>query len=210
MPRSGQLARPLARRRLSRVPKSTLQRRRLTSTSSDTTAAPSTCAAAAAQEVHRLFDEDIREQPPRLLRAFLEVQQLRGHELLAPDDATQATAGLHPLMVPLTRGVSEHGVDVVQGILRMPPNVVMGGDFKWALVEAPLVGDPGRCALCSLPALSCSAPLAQRAELTRGTLAAAARCTTTTCSRRTQRCTPTASPPRLTRPPARWRRISPP
>lgn len=122
-------------------------RRRL---SSDAVAAPaarglSSCsAAAAAADVARLFKEEIRAPTPRLLRAFLEVQQLRGLTALAPDDSSTATAGLHPLIVPLARGVGSDGEEIVQGVMRMPPSVAMGGDFCWPLVEASVQGT--RCA----------------------------------------------------------------
>eukprot|EP01045_Picozoa_sp_COSAG04_P014248 COSAG04_NODE_1055_length_8548_cov_3.532970_5_plen_256_part_00 len=68
------------------------------------------------------------------------MQQLHGHELLAPDDASATTAALHPLLVPLTHCRESAAV---QGLLRMPPSVALGGDFRWALVEAPLAGGGG-------------------------------------------------------------------
>ena len=99
--------------------------------------APQQCAAAHAAEVGRLFRQELDDAPPPLLQAFLQVQQLHGHELLAPDDASVITAGLHPLLVPLTHCRESAAV---QGLLRMPPSVALGGDFRWALVEAPLAG----------------------------------------------------------------------
>ena len=76
-------------------------------------------AAAAATEVARFFEQVLREEPPRLLQAYLEVQQLRSHDILAPDDASLVTAGLHPLLVPLTRGVGIDGREVIHGLMRM-------------------------------------------------------------------------------------------
>jgi hypothetical protein len=102
--------------------------------------ASSCSAAGAAAEVARLFEDEIRDPVPRLLQAFVEVQQLRGFTPLAPDDASAATAGLHPLIVPLVHGVGADGEEIVQGVMRMPPSVTMGGDFCWPLVEGSLQG----------------------------------------------------------------------
>ena len=92
-------------------------------------------AAAAATEVARFFEQVLREEPPRLLQAYLEVQQLRSHDILAPDDASLVTAGLHPLLVPLTRGVGIDGREVIRGLMRMP---MADTSCRWPLVEAAL------------------------------------------------------------------------
>lgn len=132
----------------------TAHRRRVASDAAARGRAASTCSAAsAAAEVTRLFDEEIRDEPPRLLQAFLEVQQLRGFTALAPDDTSAVTAGLHPLIVPLTHGTGTDGEEVVQGIMRMPPSVAMGGDFCWPLVEASV--DGVRCVADSASCPSC-------------------------------------------------------
>lgn len=120
-------------------------RRRLSSDAAARGRCASSCSAAgAAAEITRFFEDEIRDPVPRLLRAFLEVQQLRGFTPLAPDDASLATGGLHPLIVPLVHGVAEDGEEIVQGVMRMPPSVAMGGNFCWPLVEASVQGS--RCA----------------------------------------------------------------
>ena len=92
MPRSRHVLPPAAGRRLL-LP--TAHRRRVASDAAARGRAASTCSAAsAAAEVTRLFDEEIRDEPPRLLQAFLAVQQLRGFTALAPDDTSAVTAGL--------------------------------------------------------------------------------------------------------------------
>jgi hypothetical protein len=90
---------------------------------------------------HTAFDffrHEMGANPPRLLREFVKMQSLRGYELLEPD----AEPALHPLMVPLARAPQRLG-GAVQGILRMPPSIALGGDMQWPLVEAGGSSDTG-------------------------------------------------------------------
>ena len=85
-----------------------------------------------ASHVETFFRDILLQEPPPFVREFIDIQALRGHATLCPDDA--GLVGMHPLLVPLTRAPGENGV--VQGLLWQPPSIHMGGDCRWPLVEA--------------------------------------------------------------------------
>ena len=63
--------------------------------------------------VETFFRDILLQEPPPFVREFIDIQALRGHATLCPDDA--GLVGMHPLLVPLTRAPGENGV--VQGLL---------------------------------------------------------------------------------------------